>query len=330
MAYGQAGMAGGNNNGTPTVCFGENSWATNFWSIDPAPHDNYYMEFLVGTIPGYTATLTGFSMYVSASSQYSANKIAVYMSTDNFATRTYVGTGDIVGEPCVGYVAVLPQAVTLAHGQTFGIRAHPYRQFTRYQVATIRIDNVTLEGTALPVVLASLSCTEGPEGVDIRWETLVEDNSERFDIEHRPEGGTFRRVGQVKAAGSSRERKTYRFVHKHPSPGRNHYRLAQYDYNGTCEYFEAPSVEVIRGVAATKSFSLLANISSGEFVVRIHNRVSETRQLHLFSLQTGARVQTLPVTEGTFTLNIQLDQFPPGMYWLFDPTTRHGERLVLL
>jgi len=109
MAYGQAGMAGGNNNGTPTVCFGENSWATNFWSIDPAPHDNYYMEFLVGTVPGYTATLTGFSMYVSASSQYSANKIAVYMSTDNFATRTYVGTGDIVGEPCVGYFAVLPR-----------------------------------------------------------------------------------------------------------------------------------------------------------------------------------------------------------------------------
>jgi hypothetical protein len=330
MAYGQAGLSVGNNNGTPAICFGENTWATNFWSINPSPADNYYMEFSTGTQPGYVATFTGFSMYVSASSQYSADKFAVYMSSDNFATRTYVGTGDIEEEACAAYIAVLPQAVTIAHGQVFAIRVHPYRQFSRYQVATIRIDNVTLEGTALPIVLSDFDCRESEEGVQLSWETQIEENTDRFEIEHRLDGADFQRIGQVKAAGNSRERRNYSFVHRNPAPGYNYYRLKQLDTNGNYEYFEGQKVAVQRRSPAARSFSLLANISEGNFVVRIHNRLSQTRQLLLFSLQSGARIQVVPVPEESATLRIALGHLPPGMYWLLDPATRHGEKLVVV
>lgn len=329
MEYGHIGLSGGQNNGSPTVCFGENSWATNFWTIEVYAVDNYYMEFSTGPVAGFSATLTGFSMYFSKTSTYSANKFDVYISTDNFQTRTYIGTDEILGEACQSYFAVLPQPVSVNYGEQFAIRVYPYRQFSRFQAATIRVDNISIEGSALPVRLGSFVCAESDAGVLLQWQTLVEDNSDRFEIERRIDGTEYRTIGKVKAAGTSRQNTDYQFIDRHPLPGLNYYRLKQVDYNGITAFLGELEAEVRSGPVARQSFSLVTNTGNGEFLFRILDKHYRTKLLRVFAMGTGRAEATVVIPEGSLLHYANLGFLAPGMYWVYDVEARYGERLVV-
>ncbi len=329
IAYGQIGIVGGNNNGTPTYCFGENSWATNFWTIAVTAQENYYMEFRMSPNPGYTATITGFSMFVSSSSIYSANKFDTYVSTDNYATRTYVGTGEIVGEPCVGFYAVFPNNFTIAYGEELIIRAHPYRQFSRFQAATIRIDNVSIEGTALPVRLQSFTSHETTEGICLTWETLTEEHSDYFDIERRLDGTDFQKIGRIKAAGNSHTPRKYTFTDPSAHPGRNYYRLKQSDLNGNYVYYDAIEAKVSPRDNKNRRFSLASNIGSSVFIIRFFKETPHPGNILVFEISTGKLVHRVPIPAGTRNQSLLLDHLSPGIYWIYDTEGRCGEKLVI-
>jgi hypothetical protein len=89
----------------------------------------------------------------------------------------------------------------------------------------------------LPVELLFFKAFSSPGGVDLKWATASERNSEYFAIERSRDGKDFQEVGRVPSAGNTIARVDYNFLDEDVLLGRNYYRLKQVDFDGTYEYF---------------------------------------------------------------------------------------------
>jgi serine protease AprX len=96
----------------------------------------------------------------------------------------------------------------------------------------------------LPVELASFTASVSQNNVILNWTTATEQNNHGFQVQRKPEGGTFTTIGFVNGSGSSTTQKTYTFTDNNPLFGKSFYRLKQVDFNGTYKYSQEVSVNV--------------------------------------------------------------------------------------
>lgn len=90
--------------------------------------------------------------------------------------------------------------------------------------------------TPLPVTLLSFTATKSQHTALLNWETSVELNSDRFDIEHSTTGKDWGLIGKVKSKGTSTQKVAYTFIHEAPKTGTNFYRLKMVDRDGSSAY----------------------------------------------------------------------------------------------
>lgn len=95
---------------------------------------------------------------------------------------------------------------------------------------------------------ANISCTplpvemieflgRGMRGYDeLKWSTLVEINSDYFEIERSWDGFNFEAIGNIQATGGSSERTDYQFEYDVNQGDDRYYRLKQFDVNGMFKY----------------------------------------------------------------------------------------------
>ena len=72
--------------------------------------------------------------------------------------------------------------------------------------------------------------------VQLKWLTASEINTDYFEVEHSIDGFSFKKIGEVKAAGYSSTELQYEFLHQQPVIGENFYRLKQVDRSGDFKY----------------------------------------------------------------------------------------------
>jgi len=98
----------------------------------------------------------------------------------------------------------------------------------------------------LPVELAEFSSSVNKNDVTLKWITVSEINSSKFEIERKlTSSQQWITIGNVKAAGNSTQMKDYKFEDRRLTAGKYKYRLKQIDLNGNFEYFDLRSeVEV--------------------------------------------------------------------------------------
>lgn len=80
------------------------------------------------------------------------------------------------------------------------------------------------------------------EGNLITWETLIEEDIERFALERSIDGTEFSEVGQVTATGNIDQGAAYSMVDPQPFRPRTHYRLREISSNGEVNFSEVISV----------------------------------------------------------------------------------------
>lgn len=90
--------------------------------------------------------------------------------------------------------------------------------------------------TPLPVTLLSFTATKSQHAALLHWETTVEINSDRFDIEHSTNGKEWDLIGSLKSRGSGTTKVAYTFIHEMPEAGANFYRLKMVDHDGSSSY----------------------------------------------------------------------------------------------
>jgi hypothetical protein len=305
-----ASLRGGNNNGSPDECFGAESWSTNFWPTASSPDPDEYIEFSVRVSGEDPVGISGFSFYSSASSSNSARNFTAYYSTDNFSTSKFLVTSIHSAGGCHPHTRSL--SVTLQPGQSLKVRIHSYGQNVAAQAATIRIDNVRVLGSVLPVNLTDFTATPQKDRIVIEWVTANEVNNDHFTVERSPDGSFFEPIGQVAGMGNSSSEHFYQFVDLRPLEGQNYYRLRQVDTDGAEQlhqvipaYFEGLDPGV---------FAIWPTVVSHELQVRLSDPVPAG---HLQILDMNGRmIRQLAVEPTDVDRSLAVNDLPTGAYLL--------------
>lgn len=91
----------------------------------------------------------------------------------------------------------------------------------------IEVDTFNVSSNPTPITGFRLFATKEDSRVRLSWETLTEINTQDFEIEKSKNGIDFEKIGILKAAGNSIERKQYQFFDEKPNPELNFYRIKQ-------------------------------------------------------------------------------------------------------
>lgn len=105
------------------------------------------------------------------------------------------------------------------------------------------LDNIVVSAaTSLPVTLEKFRAFTSDKGVELEFITASESNNDYFIIERSGDGLKFREIGQVEGKGDAYVRSLYTWTDQNPLPGKNYYRLAQVDLDGSISISRVVSV----------------------------------------------------------------------------------------
>lgn len=237
-----ASLSGGNTIGSPDVCGGDETWATNFWTTasSRSSSDFFRFSFKNGS-DDRDLQVEYISFRASVSSSSGADQLDVYFSVEGQSRRVAQGVG--VSTSCRSFVFPIDRSV--APEEWGRLLLYPYNQAAGAQAATLRIDEVYIGGTALlPVTGLTLHASPREKAVVLTWSTQAEFQSDYFAIERRSVWGAYEEVGIVEATGQPERGAQYRWTDHQPFPGMNYYRLRQTDRDGQWVYSEEVEAEV--------------------------------------------------------------------------------------
>ncbi|MEI9946762.1 MAG: LamG-like jellyroll fold domain-containing protein [Chitinophagaceae bacterium] len=159
----------------------------------------------------------------------------------------------------------------------------------------------------LPLTWKYFVANQHDDAVLLQWETLNEENTDHFTVQHSGNGIDFINIGNVAAAGNTTNTVHYEFTHSTPVNGANFYRLQQVDKDGRSTYSSIVKVMVNENAAVLK---LLANPVQGK---QIRFQLAAAEEVSLFT-QEGKLVWKKKLVAGTNTINANL--FASGVYML--------------
>ena len=205
------------------------------WS-ETVCNNTEYVEFAAQPSGTAKLTLTTLSFAFARSGQ-GPQQLTVRSSVDGFSTDIHAQT-----------VTENYQVATIAFSssgyieQTNPITFRIYACNPMDERGTLKLDEIQLNGSSLPVTL--LSFTAKPEGdrVQLAWATTSERNADRFVVERSTDLREYLSVGEIAAKGTTDTRQYYGLTDLNPLPGANYYRLRQIDYDGTNYTFKPVSV----------------------------------------------------------------------------------------
>jgi hypothetical protein len=149
-----------------------------------------------------------------------------------------------------------------------------------------------------PILLSKLDYSISNKKVNLSWETVSENNNDRFEIEKSSNGADFEKIGIVKGAGTSNSIKQYSFVDEKPFYI-NQYRLKQIDLDGKFAYSKILYVKVQQ----SNPLSIAGNPVKKQLQVSISMEPSKIGSLVVYDLM-GRRMKTFKGTNGLQSLDI--------------------------
>lgn len=304
-------LSGGHNNGSPDACSGSESWSSNFWPTSSSRDAGSYLEFSVKADPGESFDIDYFSFSSNASSANSALNFEVYYSKNNFITSKFLLSGTQSTGGCSNHGGSV--GVTLLSGSTIKFRIYPYGQNVAAQAATIRVDNVSISGSILPVSLSAFTGRQKEDQIELSWTTVTELNNDHFMVERSGNGIDFLPIGQVPGAGNSQVEQQYHFRDKAPLFQNNYYRLRQVDIDGTEEVH--PIIHINFKTEAAKTALQIWPTIAGDFVnIRLENATWKN-PLWIRNMN-GLLIKTLPPEKEGMVHRIPINELSAGWYLL--------------
>lgn len=169
-------------------------------------------------------------------------------------------------------------------------------------------DAVEVKASIIPVEMISFEAEKLNDKSELTWVTGSEINNSHFDIQRSTDGKTYEVIGTVKGNGTTTTIRTYQFIDNRPSSGKNYYRLAQYDFDGTNELSEVRVVD-FNSLAATNSLSVYPNPAIDNVHIEAQDIAGEMTVM-IFDM-TGKLAIESKQAAGT---DIDVSQLPAGQY----------------
>ena len=161
------------------------------------------------------------------------------------------------------------------------------------------------KSSTLPVKVVDFTAKTIDKTVELSWQTASESNSDHFDIERSKPGGTFMKIGEINAAGTSNQLLNYQFTDNQPHKGFNLYRLKQVDRDNKFEY------SFIRWVKVNdekNELHVFPTVTAGQLFIQ----TNEKTLVELFDLR-GYRLLIKEITNNDV---LDLSKYAAGVYLL--------------
>lgn len=176
-----------------------------------------------------------------------------------------------------------------------------------------------VSGNTLPVILSVFTATLNNGSADLTWETKMEQNSSRFEIERSGNATGWSTVGTVQAHGNSSLPTSYSYTDMSPLQGTSYYRLKMIDLDGGTVYSDIRVIET----SAISHISFFPNPARDVVNVTLGGMTAGTATVRIIS-QAGAVLQEKKAQGGT-TVSFSLQQYATGFY-ILSVTSESGVR----
>jgi hypothetical protein len=188
---------------------------------------------------------------------------------------------------------------------------------------------VFLNQLTVPVELTSFTASISENEVQLIWTTATETNNEGFEIQRkksvdRSQELEWEKLAFIPGFGTTTEPHSYSLIDKDLQQGKYQYRLKQIDFDGSFEYSDVVSAEII----SPSKFSLEQNYPNPfnpdtKIKYTIPNVIAnEVKQSQLVTLKVfdvlGNEVKTLvneEKTAGTYEVTLNAAVLPSGVYF---------------
>lgn len=174
---------------------------------------------------------------------------------------------------------------------------------------------------SLPVVLVSFDARYEADRVVLTWQTAQELNNDYFELERSADGIHFDPIRRIPGQSRSYKSETYQYEDKRYFEGDNYYRLKQYDLDGT----NTLASNVIFINAAQRNQLQAKYLASRKMLIVEGGNSIQTR----ISLYNASGIQCLTQEMKGSTLEINLDQLHPGIYFLSDDQGRLKQKIFV-
>ena len=282
------------------ACTGQ-GFAANGWDT------NDYIQIQTSTVGFIGPFSFGFDYRMSS---IDLGNFDIRVSTDGNSFTT-IGNLNATA-PTASCNSAVPSALSSAYNNQPNLYIRIYKLNDAVTALNrLRLDNITLQATALPVELTyfQTQATDNQK-VNIKWETATEINSSYFVLERSRDAVNYKAIANIEAAGSSTSKKTYNFIDESALFGTNYYRLSQIDRDGTQQVFRPQAVVIDDAYMA---FGVFPNPSIGtNFNVKVEDSDEANLNLMDFSGRViGVNISKLTQTilEITPTENLKLGTY---------------------
>ncbi len=170
----------------------------------------------------------------------------------------------------------------------------------------------------LPIELVDFYVFREGENVRLEWKTATEINSDKFEIEHSTDAFSFKKIGEVQAATFSNSELNYDFLHQNPfdpkgASGINYYRLKMKDLDGSFEYSEVRSVDLLNFQSLVNLVTVYPNPTSDILNIRFNENM-EAGRLEMYN-ELGQKFLERDLNHPS-KYTILVRDFPSGVYFL--------------
>ncbi len=168
---------------------------------------------------------------------------------------------------------------------------------------------------SLPITLLNFTGKLQGDNVLLQWNTSSEQNSSHFNIEKSLDGTTYRKVGEVKAAGSSNTERKYSFLDKEFATDYNYYRLNMLDNDNKSKLSD---VVVVRNTKNNQGMFVINNPFTDYIMVRFGKVPQSQLKLQLADL-SGRVIQTESfngLSQNVIRFNVHSKVLSKGVYIL--------------
>jgi hypothetical protein len=171
----------------------------------------------------------------------------------------------------------------------------------------IQVFIVSNSCATLPVALSGFSATRNKNIVNLKWQTLSEQNSAGFNIQ-RNTGGAWVTIGFLpsKSAGNSSATLSYDFADANSFKGVTQYQLAEVSKDGKVRLSE---VKAVKGENQPNKVTLYPNPSNDGKVTLVFESTA-ARDIAIYEM-TGRMVKQLT---GVTNNNVVIENLQPGFY----------------
>jgi hypothetical protein len=166
-------------------------------------------------------------------------------------------------------------------------------------------------------------------GLMLTWRTSSEDNNQTFVIEKSDNGSTFSNIGNVKGAGTSRDKKAYNYLDVQATGKKIFYRLKQVDFDGTFSYSEVLIVnkKLDNNLVVVQ---MTSETASRLFACMIDAQIDGDAKLQLLDTSGKPVWQgTQKITAGLNNITVDLSAHREGTYKFVVTMGKEDETLVI-